>query len=88
MVRRVRPWNAPSNAMTAGRPVAARANFTAFSMASAPELNMATLASGIPTRATRPSASCTYDSYGITEKSVCETRAACRCTASTTLGCE
>ena len=33
----VRPWNAWSNATTAGRPVAARAIFTAFSTASAPE---------------------------------------------------
>jgi len=33
----VRPWNALSNATTAGRPVAQRAIFTAFSTASAPE---------------------------------------------------
>src|SRR3990170_3753515 len=38
----VRPWKAPSKAMTAGRPVARRATFTAFSTASAPELKKAT----------------------------------------------
>ena len=32
----VRPWNAPEKAMTAARPVAARAILTAFSTASAP----------------------------------------------------
>jgi hypothetical protein len=34
----VRPWKAFSNTTTAGLPVAARAIFTAFSTASAPEL--------------------------------------------------
>jgi hypothetical protein len=38
IVSRVRPWNAWSNTTTAGRPVAVRAIFTAFSTASAPEL--------------------------------------------------
>ena len=33
---KVRPWNPPPKAITAGRPVAARAIFTAFSTASAP----------------------------------------------------
>jgi hypothetical protein len=35
--RRVRPWKASSKQRTAARPVAARAIFTAFSTASAPE---------------------------------------------------
>ena len=47
----VRPWNAPSKQMTACRPVAAFANLTAFSTASAPELNSATFRPG-PTRST------------------------------------
>ena len=34
----VRPWNDPENTMTFGRPVACRANFSAASVASAPEL--------------------------------------------------
>ena len=38
IVSSVRPWNALSKTTTAGRPVAARAIFTAFSFASAPEL--------------------------------------------------
>ena len=37
----VRPWKPPSNAITAGRFVYARANFTAFSTASAPALKNA-----------------------------------------------
>ena len=37
MARSVRPWNAYSKTTTPGRPVAARAIFTAFSMPSAPE---------------------------------------------------
>ena len=37
----VRPWNAPSKAITACRFVARRATFTAFSTASAPELKKA-----------------------------------------------
>ena len=37
IVRLVRPWNAWSNTITAGRPVAVLAIFTAFSTASAPE---------------------------------------------------
>ncbi len=41
MVSSDRPWNAWSNTTTAGRPVAARAYFTAFSTASAPVLNKA-----------------------------------------------
>ena len=38
----VRPWNAPSNAITAGRFVYERANLTAFSTASVPALKKAT----------------------------------------------
>src|SRR6185436_12075487 len=38
MVSSVRPWKALSKTTTAGRPVAARAILTAFSLASAPEL--------------------------------------------------
>jgi len=41
MVINVRPWNAWSKTTTAGRPVAARAYFTAFSSASLPVLNSA-----------------------------------------------
>ena len=37
----VRPWKPPSNAITAGRPVDARANLTAFSTASVPALKKA-----------------------------------------------
>ncbi len=37
----VRPWNAPSKAITAWRPVASLATLTAFSTASAPELKKA-----------------------------------------------
>ena len=37
IVRLVRPWNAWSKTITAGRPVAVRAILTAFSTASAPE---------------------------------------------------
>jgi hypothetical protein len=48
IVRLVRPWYAWSNAMTAGRPVACRAILTAFSTASAPELNSAERFSQLP----------------------------------------
>ena len=41
--RYVRPWNAPSNPITAWRPVKARANLTAFSTASLPALKNADL---------------------------------------------
>ena len=54
----VRPWNAPSKQITAWRPVAAFANFTAFSTASAPELNSATFRPG-PIRSTSRSQSST-----------------------------
>ena len=39
----VRPWKALSNTTTAGRPVAQRATFTAFSTASAPEFTTVTV---------------------------------------------
>jgi hypothetical protein len=42
--RSVRPWNAPSNAITAGRRVKERANLTAFSTASVPALKNAAFA--------------------------------------------
>ena len=42
--RSVRPWKAPSNPITAGRPVYARANLTAFSTASVPALKNAAFA--------------------------------------------
>ena len=48
MVRLVRPWYAWSNATTACRLVACRAIFTAFSTASAPELNSAERLSCVP----------------------------------------
>ena len=41
IVRLVRPWYAWSNTATASRPVDTRAILTAFSTASAPELNSA-----------------------------------------------
>ncbi len=37
IVRWLRPWKLPENTMTFGRPVACLANFTAASVASAPE---------------------------------------------------
>ena len=40
----VRPWKAPSKAITAGRRVKARANLTAFSTASVPALKNAAFA--------------------------------------------
>ena len=40
----VRPWKAPSKAITAGRPVESRASLTAFSTASVPALKKAALA--------------------------------------------
>ena len=40
----LRPWNAPVKAMTAERPVAARAILTAFSTASAPVVKRMVLA--------------------------------------------
>ena len=48
IVRSVRPWNAFSKTITAGRPVAARAILTAFSIASAPELTRIERCSLVP----------------------------------------
>jgi len=48
IARFVRPWYAWSNTTTACRPVACRATFTAFSTASAPELNRADRFSNVP----------------------------------------
>ena len=59
----VRPWNAASYAITAGRPVAAFAILIAFSTASAPELkNAARLGPAIGTSGSSRSARATYDS--------------------------
>ena len=56
----VRPWKPPSKAMTAGRFVYARANFTAFSTASVPALkNPALTGPEIGTRSASRSASVT-----------------------------
>ena len=78
----VRPWKAPSNAITAGRPVAWRAILTAFSTASAPELkNAALFGPEIGLRATIRSASSTYASYGTIVKSVCRKRSTWACSA-------
>ncbi len=85
----VRPWNAFENAITAGRPVAARAILTAFSIASAPELKNAALTGPeIGTSAPRRSASSTYDSYGTIVKSVCRNRSTCACTRAETASFE
>ena len=63
MVRRVRPWKPSSKASTAGRPVAARAILTAFSIASAPEFrNSVFLGKSPGTSAFSRSARRTYDS--------------------------
>ena len=84
----VRPWKAPSKAITAGRPVASRANLTAFSTASVPALKKAALAGTVNgARASRRSASSTYGSYGTTVKSVWMKRPICSVAASTTRGC-
>jgi hypothetical protein len=58
IVRFVRPWYAWSNTTTAGRPVACRAIFTAFSTASDPVLNSADRFSWSP-GVTRASSSAT-----------------------------
>ena len=84
----VRPWKPPSKPITAGRPVYARANLTAFSTASVPALKNAAFAGPLNgATASRRSASVTQTSYGIIVKSVWRKRAACSCTASTTRGC-
>ena len=45
IAKSVRPWNAPSKAITAGLPVEERANLTAFSIASVPALKNAAFVS-------------------------------------------
>ena len=56
----VRPWKAPSNAITAGRFVYERANLIAFSTASVPALkNAAFVGPAIGDRSIRRSASAT-----------------------------
>ncbi len=65
MARSVRPWNAPSNAITAGRFVYERANLIAFSIASVPALKNAAFAGPeMGVSAMSRSASSTYGSYG------------------------
>ena len=66
-----------------------RANLTAFSIASAPELKKPALTWPEigASRASR-SASSTYGSYGTIVKSVCAKRSSCSWAASTTFGCE
>src|SRR3954452_24679866 len=87
IVRLVRPWYAWSNTATASLPVATRAIFTAFSTASAPELNSADFLAWSPgvssASATHTS---TYPSYGVTMKQVWVNAAACSCTRETTDG--
>lgn len=87
MVRLVRPWYAWSKTTTAGRPVAWRAILTAFSTASAPELNNAERFSKPPgVSSLSCSQTATYDSYGATMKQVWVKRSTWARTASTTLG--
>ncbi len=58
----MRPWKAPSKAITAGRPVARRANLTAFSTASVPALkNAARVGPEIGTSLLKRSASSMYE---------------------------
>jgi hypothetical protein len=67
--------------------VADRAIFTAFSTASAPELNSADRFSYVPGVSSLSfSATATYSSYGVTMKQVWVKSATCACTASTTRG--
>ncbi len=70
IARSVRPWNAPSKTTTAGRPVAARAIFTAFSIASAPELTSSERCSPSPQGESSASLrqTSTYGSYVPTMK--------------------
>ena len=83
----MRPWNAPSYAITPGRPVWSRASFTAFSTASVPALKKAARVSPeIGASAQSRSASSIAGSYGTTVKSVWRKRAACSATASTIRG--
>src|SRR5207248_10497918 len=78
IVRFVRPWNAWSKAITAGRPVATRAIFTAFSTASAPELTSSDLASAVPGHVSASSRqTSTYGSYIPTMKHWWRKRSTC-----------
>src|SRR3954451_14591521 len=87
IVRLVRPWYAWSNTPTASLPVATRAIFTAFSTASAPELNSADFLAWSPgVSAASATQTSTYPSYGVTMKQVCVNAAACSCTRRTTSG--
>ena len=66
-----------------------RAIFTAFSTASAPELNRAERLSCAPgVSSLSASATATYSSYGVTMKQVWVKSATCCCTAATTRGAE
>jgi hypothetical protein len=67
--------------------VACRAIFTAFSTASAPELNSAARLANPPgVRSINCSQTATYDSYGVTMKQVWVNRSTWARTASTTRG--
>ncbi len=86
IVSSVRPWNALSKTTTAGRPVAARAILTAFSLASAPELTRIDFCSSPAhgdSSASRRHTS-TYGSYTPTMKHWCRYSSACALIASTT----
>src|SRR5690606_28042901 len=73
--------------MIAERPVLCRAILTAFSTASAPELNNAERLSWLPgVSALSCSHTATYDSYGAIMKQVWVNRSTCARTASTTFG--
>jgi hypothetical protein len=71
MVSSVRPWKPPLKEMTADRPVAVRAIFTAFSMASAPVVNSTLFAAPLNGAISLSrSASSIYGSYAMTWKAV------------------
>ncbi len=86
MVRCVRPWKAPWNAMMPGRRVACLASFTAFSTASAPEFaNMTwSMSSGRISMSLSASSSIGWCRY--TPICACATLVAWSCTAATILG--
>src|SRR5215475_2226484 len=85
MVRLVRPWYAWSNTTMASRPVACLAILTAFSTASAPELNNADRLSYSPgVSLFSCSHTSTYPSYGVTMKQVWVNCATCSVTLVTT----
>ena len=69
IVSSVRPWKARSKTTTPARPVAARAIFTAFSIASAPELTRIDFVSASPGHSSSSRRqSATYGSYVPTMK--------------------